>query len=116
MKVFLGVIAIVLGLFTQQSLYGQESPSSLNGAGIFKFNDELNGIFHDILTLKLKQATLRLNQVKGKNAFNLIPRYLEDYIEFYYAFIDGKPKDIYGKFMDHKEERLAWFKQGGEGE
>ena len=116
MKVFLGVIAIVLGLFTQQSIYGQESPSSLNGAGIFKFNDELNGIFHDILTLKLKQATLRINQVKGKNAFNLIPRYLEDYIEFYYAFIDGKPKDIYGKFMDHKEERLAWFKQGGEGD
>ncbi len=116
MKVFLCLLGLVLGGGMQQPILAQTSPSELNRAGIFKFNKELSEIFHDILTLKLKQATLRINQVKGKNAFNLIPRYLEDYIEFYYAFIDGKPKDIYGKYMDHKEERLAWFKQGSDGD
>lgn len=116
MKSTLNVLLVVLGLLFSTLVWSQDNPSELNGAGIFKFNDAYKAIFHDIHNLRLKQATLQLNQIKNKNAFNLLSHYFEDYIDFYYAFIDGKPKDIYGKYMDHKEERLAWFKQGGDGD
>ena len=115
MKLF-NTLFLLVFIFCSSATFAQDDPGSLNGAGIFKFDDELNGIFHDILTLRLKKATLRLNKVKSKNVFNLVPYYLEDYIDFLYAYIDGKPKDIYGKFLDHKENHLEWFKQGGEGD
>jgi hypothetical protein len=96
--------------------YAQTSPSELNHAGFFKWNDDLNDMFHEVMTLKFKTAIPRLIQEKKQNTFNLIPHYLEDYIDFFYAFIDGKPKDIYGKYLKRKEERLLWLEQGAEGD
>lgn len=94
----------------------QSDPSELNGAGYFKFNDDLKDVFHGILNLKLRAVLPKLNAEKNRNVFNLLPHYLEDYIDFYHAFIDGKPKDIYGKYLEHKEKHLAWLEQGSEGD
>lgn len=96
--------------------YAQSDPSELNNAGFFKWNDELEGLFHDIMTLKLKKVVPALEKEKRSNVFNLLPLYLEDYIDFFYAFVDGRPKDIYGKFLEKKEERLEWLAQGAEGD
>lgn len=94
----------------------QTSPSELNNAGFFKWNDDLKDMFHDVMTLKFQAAIPRIIQEKKNNTFNLIPHYLEDYIDFFYAFIDGRPKDIYGKYLKRKEERLEWLEQGAEGD
>lgn len=96
--------------------YSQTTPEEINGAGFFKFNDELNGIFQDVLHMKLRAVIPRLEKEKKRNVFNLLPHYLEDYIEFLHAFVDGRPKAIYGKYMEHKEKRLAWLEQGSEGD
>lgn len=109
-------IFLVLFFISISSGYAQSEPEELNNAGFFKWNDELNTIFHDIMTLKFQEVIPKLKKEKKGNAFNLIPHYLEDYIEFFYAFIDGKPKDIYGKYLTHKEERLAWLQQGAAGD
>lgn len=105
-----------LFLVSSFSGYAQTEPSELKNAGFFKWNDDLNSMFHDVMTLKFKAVIPRIIQEKKKNTFNLIPHYLEDYIDFFYAFIDGKPKDIYGKFLERKEQRLTWLEQGAEGD
>jgi len=96
--------------------YAQTDPEELNHAGFFKWNEELNGMFHDVMTLKFNAVIPQLIQAKKQNSFNLIPHYLEDYIDFFHAFIDGKPKDIYGKYLERKEKRLLWLEQGAEGD
>jgi tetratricopeptide (TPR) repeat protein len=108
----------LLVLFVMASFggYAQKEPESLQGAGVFKFDDTLDSIFHDILTLKLRSVIPRITKEKREHPYNLISYYLEDYIEFFHAFIDGKPKDIYGKYMERKEKRLEWLQQGGEGD
>ncbi len=90
----------------------QTDPASLEGKGVFKFTEKLDSVFHDILTLKLRPVIPQINTEKQKHPFNLIPYLLEDYIDFFHAFIDGKPKDIYGKYLEHKKERLEWLQQG----
>lgn len=107
-------IFLMLFILSMSIGYAQTQPEELNNAGFFKWNDELTGSFHDIMTLKLHSVVFRIKKEKSSNVFNLIPHYLEDYIDFFHAFIDGKPKDIYGKYLKHKEERLSWLAQGAE--
>ena len=45
----------------------QSDPSELNGAGYFKFNDDLKDIFHSILNLKLRAVLPKLNAEKNRN-------------------------------------------------
>lgn len=114
MKIFYSFCFLLLvPIFSGQA---QTSPEELNNAGFFKWNEDLNDVFHDVMTLKFKAVIPRLIQEKKQNAFNLIPYYLEDYIDFFYAFIDGKPKDIYGKYLKRKEQRLLWLAEGAEGD
>jgi len=90
----------------------QTTPEELNNAGIYKFNEELEKTFEDILHLKLKKARLAMPALKQKNTFNLMPHYVEDYIDFFHAFVDGKPKAVYGKYKERMQERLKWLEQG----
>jgi hypothetical protein len=55
----------------------QTTPEELNNAGIYKFNEELEQTFEDILHLKLKKARLAMPALKQKNTFNLMPHYVE---------------------------------------
>lgn len=96
------------------SSQAQTEPKDINQAGYFKWNEELETILADILHLRLMQAAPKIQMAQKKEQFNLLPYYLEDYLDFYFAFVDGRPKAIYGKYMERKEERLAWLEQGSE--
>lgn len=98
------------------NLQAQDDPAELNGAGYFKFTDELKASFHDVLNLKFRKSIPELNKAKGNNMFNLMTHYIEDYRDFLQAFVDGRRKMIYGKYLENKEMRLAWLEQGAEGD
>lgn len=104
---------LVLTCLTGTSLtYAQTTPEELNHAGVFTFNEKLEATFQDILHLKLKKARLAMPALKQENTFNLLPHYIEDYIDFFHAFVDGRPKAVYGKYKERMEERLLWLEQG----
>lgn len=107
------VFILVLLMFNAFTSTAQHyDPTSLNGEGYFKFSGKMDSAFQDILNLKLTTALVPLNEEKNKNVANLLPHYLEDYIDFLYAYIDGKRSDIYGKYLEHKEKHLTWLAQG----
>lgn len=96
------------------TIIAQPDPTSINHSGFFKWDDELQEILTDVLHLRLFQAAPRIQAAQKSKKFNLLPYYLEDYLDFYFAFVDGRPKAIYGKYMERKEARLAWLEQGSD--
>lgn len=94
--------------------FAQPELTDINQSGFFKWDDDLEEILADILHLRLLQAAPRIQMAQKTKNFNLLPYYLEDYLDFYFAFVDGRPKAIYGKYMERKEARLAWLEQGSE--
>ena len=106
------LLLFVMALAT--SGQAQTEPADLNQSGYFKWNEELESTLKDILHLRLLQAAPQIQAAQKKEQFNLLPYYLEDYLDFYFAFVEGHPKAIYGKYMDRKEARLAWLEQGSE--
>ncbi len=94
--------------------YAQPELNDINQSGYFKWNDELKAVLDDVLQLRLLPAARRIQTVKKDKSFNLLPYYLEDQLDFYFAFVDGRPKAVFGKYLERKTERLAWLEQGSE--
>ena len=93
-----------------------QSPAELKGTGVYSFNEELKEVFNDALDLKVNKAILALKKIKPKNKFNLMPYYIEDYIEFIKAFTNGKERFIYEKYNENRKQRIKWMKEGNQGD
>ncbi len=105
---------VIVFLCSSSLNQAQTEAAALHQSGYFKWDKELESILEDILHLQLLQAAPRLQEAQKKERFNLLSYYLEDYLDFYFAFVEGRPKAIYGKYMERKEARLAWLEQGSE--
>ena len=113
MKRYYFYILVVI-LTWNTAITAQSDPTTLNHSGFFKWDNELQEILTEVLHLQLLQAAPRIQAAQKSKKFNLLPYYLEDYLDFYFAYVDGRPKVIYGKYMERKEARLAWLEQGSE--
>ncbi len=113
-KILLLTLLLVASTWIDSPLLAQITPSEINHAGIYKFDEALTSTFEDILHLRLQKAKIAIPAIKEKNPFNLLPYYIEDYIDFFHAFVDGNPKAVYGRYREDMEERLEWLAQGDE--
>lgn len=95
-------------------LQAQDNSKDLNHTGFFRWTPELKVLFNDVLDLRLQPAASTIQTACKTDPFNLIPHYLADYVDFYLAFLDGKPQTVRGRYTERKEERLLWLAQGSE--
>jgi len=67
--------------------------------------------YNDILQLKLHNGQQLLDKAKEENADNLIPYFLENYIDFLKLFFDENPVE-YAQLKEAMEQRLALLEKG----
>jgi hypothetical protein len=96
----------ILGLFALL-------PISLLAQKSFDFNPRCQLAYQQIIQLKLKAGQDLIDQEKKANPDNLIPYFLENYIDFFILFFNEDPAD-YKSRKDGLEKRLALMNGGPE--
>jgi tetratricopeptide (TPR) repeat protein len=86
---------------------------SLHAQKVFDFNASCQEAYHDILSLKIDAGERLLAAEKKAHPNNLIPEFLENYVDFLILFINEDPAE-YDKRVAHKDERLSLMAKGPE--
>lgn len=89
-------------LFSFQTLQAQKA---------FDFNVNCKQAYHATLSLRLDAAAKLLMKEKENNPDNLVPYFIENYIDFFTLFFNEDPAEIKQK-STQKAKRLALMKQG----
>jgi hypothetical protein len=78
---------------------------------VFDFNDRCRQAYHDIVQLKLTTGQQQLNTEKAQHPNNLVPYFLENYIDFFVLFFNEDPAE-FTKRLPNREKRLALMESG----
>ncbi|MCH2042925.1 MAG: hypothetical protein MK212_02200 [Saprospiraceae bacterium] len=105
------IYCFILCLFSFQHSKAQVRSSEFNEVAFFDFNQNLKKAYAHAMQMKLKDAKIILQQEKTRSPYNLIPHYIDNYIDFFRVFINGSPRD-YKRLIQKKEMRLAKIKVG----
>ncbi len=77
----------------------------------FDFNENCQTAYHTIIALKLEEGQALLSKEEKKHPENLIPLYLENYIDFLRIYTSDS-RDLYNKLNGNRDLRLELLKQG----
>lgn len=77
----------------------------------FDFNARCEQAYHQILMLKTDAGQRILNEEKKAHPDNLIPYFLENYIDLFTLFFDENPK-VYEERRQNRDHRLNLMEQG----
>lgn len=88
------------------------SGSNLAGQ-TFDFNSKCQQAYKEIIQLKLKNGQALLDEEKRSHPENLIPYFLENYIDFFVLFFNEDPDD-YKRLIGNLDQRLARMNTGPE--
>jgi hypothetical protein len=80
---------------------------------VFDFNDRCREAYHEIVQLKLNDGQQLLNTEKAQHPNNLIPYFLENYIDFFTLFFNEDPAE-YKKRLPNRDTRLDLLDEGPE--
>lgn len=78
---------------------------------VFDFNGRCRQAYHEIVQLKLNSGQQLLDTEKAQHPNNLIPYFLENYIDFFTLFFNEDPAE-YKKRLPNRQTRLALLNQG----
>ena len=81
------------------------------GEKVFDFNSTCRQAYSEIRHLKLNAGQQLINQEKKRNPDNLIPYFLENYIDFFILFYTEDPAE-YKKRINNLDDRLELINQG----
>ena len=81
------------------------------GEKVFDFNSTCRQAHTEITHLKLNAGQKLINQEKKRNPDNLIPYFLENYIDFFILFYTEDPAE-YKKRINNLDDRLELMNQG----
>ncbi len=80
---------------------------------VFDFNAHCRQAYKEIMQLKLQHGQQLLDEEKARRPDNLIPYYLENYIDFFTLFFNEDPQE-YKKRFPNREQRLDLMSKGPE--
>ncbi|MDR0793889.1 MAG: tetratricopeptide repeat protein [Chitinophagaceae bacterium] len=82
-----------------------------NSQKIFDFNATCQEAYQNITALKINAGQQLVNAARAQNPNNLIPDFLESYIDFYTLLLNEDP-DEYSKKKSNFDDRIAKFSEG----
>src|SRR5216683_6613896 len=88
-------------------------PYSGNSQKVFDFNSTCQQAYKEIIQLRLQEGQRLINTAKAENANNLIPYFLENYIDFFELFFNEDPSE-YRKRIGNRDLRLDLLDEGPE--
>jgi tetratricopeptide (TPR) repeat protein len=88
-------------------------PAFVSGQKHFYFNTSCQQAYHEIILLKLDAGQRILDEEKKKDPDNLIPVFLENYIDFFTLFFNEDPAE-YNARKGHLDERIQSMDEGPE--
>jgi tetratricopeptide (TPR) repeat protein len=82
-----------------------------NSQKVFDFNATCQEAYQNITALKINAGAQLINVARTQNPNNLIPDFLESYIDFYTLFLNEDP-DEYDKKKSNFDDRIKKFAEG----
>jgi hypothetical protein len=89
------------------------SPYWAFGQKHFDFNNNCQQAYREIIQLKLESGQRMLDAEKKRDPSNLIPAYLENYIDFFTLFFNEDPAE-YQSRKEMQDKRIQWMSEGPE--
>src|SRR5215467_46935 len=86
-------------------------PVRASSQKVFDFNTTCQQAYKEIIQLKLQEGQRLINTAKAENANNLIPYFLENYIDFFELFFNEDPAE-YKKRIGNRDLRLDLLDEG----
>ena len=86
-------------------------PENIFAQKTFDFNSNCQQAYQEIIKLKIKDGQAMLDIEKRNHPDNLIPYFLENYIDFFVLFFNEDPTE-YKNRKENEETRLQLMKQG----
>ena len=77
----------------------------------FRFTDKCTQAYQQIISLKLKPARQLLEQEKAADPSNLVPHFLENYIDFFHLFFNEEKRE-YDRLKPLRAARLKRMQEG----
>ncbi len=96
------ILAIICIFFTVFNLQAQHT---------FEFTDNCTAAYNAALSLKNRQAKALLDTEKNQNPDNIVPYFLENYLDFFELFLNEDPKQ-YELLKANKKKRLSLIENG----
>ncbi len=78
-----------------------------NAQKVYEFNSTCQQAYQEITKLKINAGIALIEKAKQQNPNNLIPLFLESYVDFYILFLNEDPKDYqerYPKFSERYDQ------------
>ena len=89
-------------------------PVLCSGQKHYDFNAVCQQAYHSIVQLKLEEGQRLLDEEKRRDPGNLIPYFLDNYIDFFQLFFNEDATQ-YAAWKDRRDQRLDLMSQGPEG-
>lgn len=105
------IFCLIFCTFSFQYTTAQVRPSEFNEVAFFDFNQNLKKAYKYAMQMKFKDSKIILQQEKSRSPYNLMPHYIDNYVDFFRVFINGNPRD-YKRLVQKKDMRLAKIKAG----
>jgi hypothetical protein len=98
-------IFVVLFLWSQFKVQAQDK--------VFEFDATCQQAYQEVMKLKLNAAQQFINQAKAEKPNNLIPHFIENYIDFFLLFFNEDP-DEFANRKPNKDTRLDLMDEGSD--
>src|SRR6476619_1313698 len=82
----------------------------LQAQKVFDYNDRCKQAYHEIIQLKLNSGQQLLNTEKAQHPNNLIPYFLENYIDFFTLFFNEDPAEFKSGCLTPTTASICWMK------
>lgn len=108
------LVVLVLFVCVANRSKAQQSPKESDRAGIYEFNDTLKAAFKDVFDLRFEKASKTLIAERLRNPYNLMPHFMEDYLDFYRVFVSESINEK-ERLTENRNQRLEKLETGDEG-
>jgi tetratricopeptide (TPR) repeat protein len=86
-------------------------PKFVGAQNNYEFNRNCTEAYHAAISLKLDGSRKLIEQEKKENPDNIIPYFLENYLDFFELFLNEDPKQ-FAALKENKKKRLAIVQKG----
>jgi tetratricopeptide (TPR) repeat protein len=87
------------------------APNFVAAQDQFEFNKNCTEAYHAAISLKLDGSRRLIEREKKENPDNIIPYFLENYLDFFELFLNEDPKQ-FAALKDNKKKRLSIIQRG----